>query len=125
MSTAPEQRAKASRRPVAMAVGLALMAAAGAAATWVGLALATGLIFHLMPVAPALAAAAAYRAVRPAGRPSPGTQALVLVPALALSCAAAMLLARAGSPLDAPALTVAAIAAGAMGGAWWLNHYRV
>lgn len=82
----------------------ALTAAAAASLIWIVLAFATGLIYHLMPAGPPLAAAGAvgWATERVSWRARLGSTAI----GLGASLATALLLSIAGRPLDVPTLTI-------------------
>ncbi len=107
---------RARRHPVATA-----LAGAGAVALlWYALASVTGLIFHFMPAGPTLAAAWILRWVAdepPRRRP----RIAALASGAAIALAMTVLLAQEGRPLDDPALTGLALAAGVAIGAWLLR----
>lgn len=80
---------------------VAALAAAAAVGVWFGLSIWTGLIFHLMPAAPPLAAAWAWRRSAPGGVPG----AAVLIPVgigIVSAVAGARAVQAAGGALDAP-----------------------
>lgn len=88
----------------------AIAGAVAAGAAWVVLAGATGLIFHLMPAGPPLLAGALLRRAQ--------ARSVVVIGAaigtgVAVSLAAATMLARLGQPLDEPVWTLAALSVGA------------
>lgn len=90
---------------------LGLLAAAASAGIWIVLALVSGLIFHLLPAAPPLVGAWAYRA---AGGSRRARAAIVLASAgVALSLLASGLLAAAQRPLDDAWFTILTQLAGA------------
>jgi hypothetical protein len=116
----PGRTAGAAGKPV-RAVALAFLAATGAGVLWLALSTSTGLIFHLMPGAPVLAGAWAYR-WREGRGPAPWLRvALILVAATFAASAAVLTLVAAGRPLDDPAVTAAVAAAGALLAAAWLR----
>ena len=102
--------------PLASAVAAAM--AAGAA--WWALAAVSGLIFHLMPAAPTLAAAAVVRLTE-APRPGRVREAAPLVAGASIAVAASLVVAAAGLPLDDPPVTALAIIGGLGIGAWLLR----
>ncbi len=101
-------RARLQSMPASL---LAAAAAITAVLLWIVLALATGLIYHLMPAAPPLAAGVVLRwtGASLTARHRVGDIAL----ASAISIAAAIGLAGGGHPLDAPWATVLSVVAGA------------
>lgn len=83
---------------------LAAAAAAAAGVAWVALAATTGLIYHLMPAAPPLAA---WALLSWTGSPTTARQRLGgIALAAAISVAVALALASTGYPLDAAWLTL-------------------
>lgn len=101
-------------------VALALAAAAATAAVWFGLASVTGLIFHLMPAAPTIAAA---WMIRFAGAAVPSERQLAAVATGAsFAGATTILLARQGRPLDEPLFTGLVLGAGIAIAAWLLRR---
>ena len=102
----PERRPRA-----AVAVGLAGAAMVAAAALWYGLSIATGLIFHFMPGAPALAGAWVFRTA--ARRPASWPEAALLAAGAALaSLFGSIAIPSGGGSLDAPLLVAAAFVGG-------------
>ncbi len=98
---------------------MALAGAGAVALLWYALASVTGLIFHFMPAGPSLAAAWILRWADEPPRRRPRIAALASGAAIAL--ATTVLLAQEGRPLDDPALTGLALAAGVAIGAWLLR----
>ncbi|HEX9549744.1 MAG TPA: hypothetical protein VF971_01475 [Candidatus Limnocylindrales bacterium] len=100
--------------------GLALASSVAAALAWFALASATGLIFHVMPAAPTLAAAYVVRwAVdRP---PSRARRSAILALGASIAAAMSLILGFGGRPLDEPPLTVLAILGGVVIGAWLMR----
>ena len=95
-------------RPVVLAVAAVIVALLA----WVVLSVATGLIFHLLPAAPILAAMLAYRWASDDER-LPWSAATAFGAIGVLAAIAGSVLVRAyGGLLDEPALVVGAIAAG-------------
>ena len=98
----------------------AVAAAIAAAAAWWALAAVSELIFHLMPAAPTLAAAAVVRLAE-APRPGRVREAAPLVAGASIAVAASLVVAAAGLPLDDPPVTALAIIGGLGIGAWLLR----
>lgn len=91
---------------------LSLGAAIAAALVWLGLAFATGLIYHLMPAAPPLAAAALLRWAK--GRATWRAHLADITVATGVGLVGAAALGLAGQRLDAPWLTGLAALGGAV-----------
>jgi hypothetical protein len=107
---------------LAAAVPIACLAAVGVGAGWFALALATGLIYHLLPGAPFLAVAAAYRWRAGRRRISGIGAAVLLAVAAATSAATLVALHAAGRSLDAAAATAAVAVVGALAAWAWLRR---
>lgn len=104
-------------------VALAIAGAVAVGVAWYALATTTGLIFHLMPAGPTLAAAWVDRRAdrRPLSR---GRRLAVLAAGTLIAVTASLILAAAGRPLDEPVVTTLAIVAGVVGGGWILRPDR-
>lgn len=103
----------------ALTAALALLAPVGLVAAWIVLSGVTGLNYHLLPAATALAPAVAYRAARPGAHASRLAASLLALWGCAVSAGATLLLAWLGHPLDPAPAVAAMVVAGALGGAWW------
>lgn len=99
-------------------VRLAVAGAVAAGSAWFALAMATGLIFHLMPAAPPLLAGIILRRGH---QRSTTASAMVIGSAVVISLAVAMALARLGLPLDDAHWTIVVLVVGAAVG-WALPH---
>lgn len=106
--------------PRSPAIWLAVAGAVAAGSAWLALAMASGLIFHLMPAAPPLVAGIILRLGQ---QRSTAASALVIGSAVVISLAVAMALARLGLPLDDPHWTIVVLLVGAAVG-WTLPHWR-
>ncbi len=96
------------RRRNALLVSIAGAVAAGVA--WLALAIATGLIFHLMPAGPPLLGAFLLRR----GQPRAITDLVAVIgTGAAISLAVALALSRLGQPLDDPQWTLGLLGIGA------------
>lgn len=121
-----ERRAAApTRRAVdaALSGALAALAPIGLVAGWIALSGVSGLNYHLLPAATALAPAVAYRAARAGARASRRAAWLLALWGGAVSAGATLLLAWLGRPLDPAPAVAALIVAGAVGGAWWAARH--
>jgi len=101
--------------------------AAAVAVLWIVLSMQTHLIFHLMPAAPSLASAFAFRWRTGGGRahprvpPKPREVLVLLVGALVITTATTLILARSGEFLDRPLLVAAIAVVGATIAGIWLR----
>lgn len=96
------------------AASFAAAAIIGAVIVWVALSGMTGLIFHLMPAAPALAGAFAYRWARPEASIPQSTTLALAAAGIAAGVIGAEVVRATGGLLDEPLAVVAAIGAGSV-----------
>lgn len=98
-----------------------VLAPVGIALAWLGLTAATGLNYHLLPLA--TAAAPSFALLRHAPMAAPGWRvALAALWGATVASVALLLLAAAGSSLDPAPVLVALVTAGSSIGAWWARR---
>lgn len=91
---------------------------------WLGLSVATGLVYHLMPGATFLAAAWAYRATG-GSRPAPWRDVIVaLVGSAGVTAGGLLLIPAAGGAIAGPAELIVVTLGGALAAAAWLRRPR-
>lgn len=104
------------------ALGLALGAAALVGLLWFGLSIATGLIYHFMPGAPFLAAAAVFRWATHSRRANRTEITEILTGSLIVVAAGLLAVPAAGGSLDPPALVAAVSIGGFVLALTWLRR---
>ena len=104
------------------ALGLALGAGALVGLLWFSLSIATGLIYHFMPGAPFLAAAAIFRWATHSRRANRTEIAEILTGSLIVVAAGLLAVPAAGGSLDPPALVAAVSFGGFVLALTWLRR---
>lgn len=117
---APREAAALPGAPVATA--LAALAPIGLAAGWLVLSGATGLNYHLLPLATVLAPSVARGALRPPDAARRPAAALLAIWGAIVSAAVLLLLASLGRPLDPWPVLVVLMAVGAAAATWWAGR---
>ncbi|MEW5990457.1 MAG: hypothetical protein AB1736_03810 [Chloroflexota bacterium] len=113
------------RRSRVAALAAAVVAPGLVALPWLGLSVATGLVYHLLPGATFLAAAWAYRAAG-GGRPAPLRDMLVALAASAgVTEAGLLVIPVAGGTIADPAELIAVSVGGAVAAVAWLRRPRM